>query len=156
MIRAMEIKRISDQYIKDVAVIEKACFSKPWDENTIAEELKNSFSHFYVAVENGSAVGFIVLHVLTGEADIVRVGVLPQYRKRGIARAMLERSLEDAHGEVFLDVRESNAAAIALYRSFGFRDTGVRRDYYSEPTENALIMKRNAVERGNRGACAGN
>lgn len=81
----MEIEKLSEKYIKDVAQIEKACFSKPWDEISIAAELKNEFSEFYIAVENGTAVGFVGLYALTGEADIVRVGVLPQYRNRGIA-----------------------------------------------------------------------
>uniref|UniRef100_UPI00402A1387 GNAT family N-acetyltransferase n=1 Tax=Eubacterium sp. TaxID=142586 RepID=UPI00402A1387 len=74
----MEIEKLSEKYIKDVAQIEKACFSKPWDEISIAAELKNEFSEFYIAVENGTAVGFVGLYALTGEADIVRVGVLPQ------------------------------------------------------------------------------
>lgn len=152
----MEIKQLSEKYIKDVAAIEKACFSKPWNEISIAAELKNEFSRFYVAVEGGKAVGFVGLYALTGEADIVRVGVLPQYRSRGIARAVLQKSLEDVQGDVFLDVRESNAAAIALYRSLGFYDTGVRKNYYSDPEENAVLMKRDAVEGGGAVADSGN
>lgn len=138
----MEITQLSEKYIKDVADIEKVCFSRPWNELSIAAELKNEFSKFYVAVENGRAVGYVGLYVLTGEADIVRVAVLPQYRKRGIARAVLEHSLESAQCDVFLDVRESNAPAIALYRSLGFYDTGVRKNYYSQPEENAVLMKK--------------
>ncbi len=152
----MEIKKLSQEYIKDVADIEKACFSKPWNEISIAAELKNEFSQFYVAVENGKAVGFVGLYALTGEADIVRVGVLPQYRNRGIARAVLQKSLEHIDGDVFLDVRESNEAAIALYRSLGFYDTGIRKNYYSEPEENAVLMKRNAVKGGDAVAGPGN
>ena len=152
----MEIKQLSEKYIKDVAAIEKAGFSKPWNEISIAAGLKNEFSRFYVAVESGKAVGFVGLYALTGEADIVRVGVLPQYRNRGIARAVLQKSLEDVQGDVFLDVRESNAAAIALYRSLGFYDTGVRKNYYSDPEENAVLMKRVAVEGGGAVADSGN
>ena len=152
----MEIEKLSEKYIKDVAQIEKACFSKPWDEISIAAELKNEFSEFYIAVENGTAVGFVGLYALTGEADIVRVGVLPQYRNRGIARAVLTKSLENVDGDVFLDVRESNVPAILLYRSLGFYDTGVRKDYYSDPEENAVLMKRDAVKGGNDIADTGN
>lgn len=152
----MEIEKLSEKYIKDVAQIEKACFSKPWDEISIAAELKNEFSEFYIAVENGTAVGFVGLYALTGEADIVRVGVLPQYRNRGIARAVLTKSLENVDGDVFLDVRESNVSAISLYRSLGFYDTGVRKDYYSDPEENAVLMKRDAVKGGNDIADTGN
>lgn len=152
----MEIEKLSEKYIKDVAQIEKACFSKPWDEISIAAELKNEFSEFYIAVENGTAVGFVGLYALTGEADIVRVGVLPQYRNRGIARAVLTKSLENVDGDVFLDVRESNVPAISFYRSLGFYDTGVRKDYYSDPEENAVLMKRDAVKGGNDIADTGN
>ena len=152
----MEIEKLSEKYIKDVAQIEKACFSKPWDEISIAAELKNEFSEFYIAVENGTAVGFVGLYALTGEADIVRVGVLPQYRNRGIARAVLTKSLENVDGDVFLDVRESNVPAISLYRSLGFYDTGVRKDYYYDPEENAVLMKRDAVKGGNDIADTGN
>ncbi len=152
----MEIEKLSEKYIKDVAQIEKACFSKPWDEISIAAELKNEFSEFYIAVENGTAVGFVGLYALTGEADIVRVGVLPQYRNRGITRAVLTKSLENVDGDVFLDVRESNVPAISLYRSLGFYDTGVRKDYYSDPEENAVLMKRDAVKGGNDIADTGN
>lgn len=138
----MEIKELSKDYIKDVAEIEAACFSKPWNELSIAAELQNEFSKFFVAVENGKGVGYVGLYALTGEADIVRVAVLPEYRQRGIARAVLSKSLECVEGDVFLDVRESNTAAINLYKSLGFYDTGVRKDYYSNPTENAVLMKR--------------
>lgn len=152
----MEIKELSEEYIKDVADIEKRCFSRSWDELSIAAELKNEFSKFYIAVENGRAVGYVGLYVLTGEADIVRVAVLPEYRKQGIARAVLEYSLRAADCDVFLDVRESNAAAIHLYKSLGFYDTGVRKNYYSDPEENAVLMKKDALGGGEQFADSGN
>ena len=142
----MEIKELSKEYIKDVAEIEKACFSRAWNEISIEAELQNEFSKFYVAVENGRGVGYVGLYALTGEADIVRVAVLPEYRQKGIARAVLSKSLESVEGDVFLDVRESNTAAINLYKSLGFYDTGVRKDYYSNPTENAVLMKRDCLK----------
>ena len=84
-----------------------------------------------------------MLYVVCGEADIVRVAVLPEYRRRGIAEKLLLKSFEiNETDAVFLDVRESNAAAINLYKSLGFKDTGVRKDYYSNPTENAILMKK--------------
>lgn len=151
----MEIQELTEKYIKDVALIESECFSRPWSEAAVAAELKNEFSHFYIAVEGGRAVGFVGVYALSGEADIVRVGVLPQFRRRGIARAVLRAALEQTAGDIFLDVRESNSAAIRLYRSLGFYDTGVRKNYYSEPEENAVLMKKDA-ERGDADAGAGN
>lgn len=138
----MEIIELTEKYVKDVANIERECFSRPWNEASIEAELENDFSRFLIAVENGRAVGYVGLYVLTGEADIVRVAVLPEHRNKGIAKAVLTKSLEYASGEVFLDVRESNSTAISLYKSLGFEDTGVRKDYYSDPTENAVLMKK--------------
>lgn len=139
----MEIKRFSNEHVNDVAHIEKVCFSRPWSRLALESELKNECSHFYVAIADGKAVGYVGLYIVCGEADIVRVAVLPEYRKSGIARALLNESFEMNDTEcVFLDVRESNTPAINLYKSLGFEDTGIRKDYYSNPTENAILMKK--------------
>ena len=76
--------------------------------------------------------------------DIVRVGVLPECRRQGIAKALLTHALNEQKGRVFLDVRGSNTPAIMLYKSLGFVDTGVRKNYYENPTENAVLMWREA------------
>lgn len=139
----MEIKEFSIEYVSDVAEIEKRCFSNPWNETVIEEELNNDCSHIYVAVEGGKAVGYAMLYIVCGEADIIRVAVLPEYRRQGIAERLLLKSFEiNETDSVFLDVRESNAPAIRLYKSLGFADTGVRKNYYSNPTENAILMKK--------------
>ena len=83
-----EIKRLTEKYTADVAKIENKCFSRPWNETAISAELENEFSRFYIAVCGGSAVGYVGIYVLTGEADIVRVAVLPEFRENGIARAV--------------------------------------------------------------------
>ena len=143
MVLIMEIKKFSTEYVSDVAEIEKSCFSNPWSETVLEGELKNDCSHIYVAVEDEKAVGYAMLYIVCGEADIIRVAVLPKYRRRGIAEKLLLKSFEvNETDEVFLDVRESNAPAIKLYKSLGFVDTGVRKDYYSNPTENAILMKK--------------
>lgn len=139
----MEIKEFSTEYVLDVAEIERACFSNPWDETVLEEELKNECSHIYVAVQGNRAVGYAMLYIVCGEADIIRVAVLPEYRRQGIAERLLLKSFEvNETDAVFLDVRESNAAAIRLYQTLGFTDTGVRKNYYSNPTENAILMKK--------------
>ncbi len=128
--------------IADIAAIEAACFSSPWNSLTLEAELENECSHIFTAVDGGKAVGYVLLYIVAGEADIVRVAVLPEYRRRGVARELLTRAFEKIDGAVFLDVRESNTPAIELYKSLGFEDTGVRKNYYSNPTENAVLMKR--------------
>lgn len=143
MVTIMEIKEFSSEYIKDVAEIERECFSSPWNETVLAGELQNDCSHIYVAVENGKAVGYAMLYVVCGEADVIRVAVLPDFRRGGTARKLLLKSFENNKTDaVFLDVRESNFPAISLYKTLGFEDTGIRKDYYSNPTENAILMKK--------------
>ena len=139
----MEIKNFSTEYINGVAEIERACFSNPWDEAALKVELNNDCSHLYVAVDGGRVIGYAVVYCVCGEADIARIAVLDAYRRKGIATKLLLKSFEDNKAEcVFLDVRESNTAAIKLYRSLGFEEIGIRRNYYSDPTENAVLMKR--------------
>ena len=139
----MEIKKLSTEYIKAAADIERACFSSPWDEAALEAELKNFCAHPYVALDGGRAIGYAVVYCVCDEADIARVAVLPEYRRRGVATQLLLKSFEDNKAEcVFLDVRESNAAAIMLYKSLGFEQIGIRKNYYSDPTENAILMKR--------------
>ena len=89
------------------------------------------------------AVGYAMLYIVCGEADIIRVAVLPEYRRQGIAEKLLLKSFEvNETDAIFLDVRESNLPAINLYKLLGFVDTGIRKDYYSNPTENAVLMKK--------------
>ena len=139
----MEIKKLSTEYIKAVADIEKECFSSPWDEAALEAELNNACSYLYVALDGDKAAGYAAVYCVCGEADIARVAVLPEYRRQGIATQLLLKSFEDNGANcVFLDVRESNAAAIKLYESLGFEHIGIRKNYYSDPTENAILMKR--------------
>lgn len=138
----MIIERFEKQYIADVTEIERRCFSSPWSEEQLAEELENPCARFFVAVENGRAVGYAGLYVVCGEGDVARVAVLPEYRKSGIAKAILQQAFTDDITEIFLDVRESNIPAIKLYHSLGFADIGIRKNYYTNPTENAILMKR--------------
>lgn len=139
----MEIIKLSTEYIKAVADIESACFSSPWDEAALEAELKNDCSHLYVAIDKNKAAGYAAVYCVCGEADIARVAVPPEYRRQGIATRLLLKCFEDNKANcVFLDVRESNIAAISLYKSLGFEQIGVRKNYYSDPTENAILMKR--------------
>ena len=139
----MEIKKFSTEYIKSVADIERACFSSPWGEEALEAELKNACANLYVALDGDKAAGYAAVYCVCGEADIARVAVLPEYRRQGIATQLLLKSFEDNGANcVFLDVRESNAAGIKLYESLGFEHIGIRKNYYSDPTENAILMKR--------------
>lgn len=138
----MKIQKLTPDYVSAVAKIEKRCFSNPWDEAAIKAELENHCSEIYIAVENGIAAGYANIYTVLDEMDVVRVAVLPEYRRQGIATEILKTVLAEKQGTVYLDVRESNHPAISLYKSLGFVDTGVRKNYYTNPTENAILMMR--------------
>ncbi len=138
----IEIKRMSAEHISDIARLENECFSEPWSENALTEELSNDNSYFLVAVSDG-VVGYIGVQEICGEAYITNIAVFPRCRKAGIGRALLEAAIDGAKSRecefITLEVRESNLPAIALYESEKFEKAGVRKNFYSFPTENGII-----------------
>lgn len=138
----MKIQKLTPDYVSAVAAIEKRCFSNPWSETAVNAELENHCSKIYIALVDGTAAGYANIYTVLDEMDIVRVAVLPEYRRQGIAAEILKTVLAEKQGTVYLDVRESNHPAISLYKSLGFVDTGVRKNYYTNPTENAILMMR--------------
>jgi ribosomal-protein-alanine N-acetyltransferase len=97
---------------------------------------------FLVAVEGDRLVGFLVARTLTaGEREILNLAVVPNSRRKGVARALLDRVLQGFRGSVFLEVRESNRVAQEFYKSLGFKELSRRTGYYDSPPESAIVMK---------------
>ena len=124
--------------------LEKRCFSIPWTEEQLRACLPDERHVFLVAEENGELLGYVgMLHVLD-EGYISNVATAPEHRRQGVAKALLTELLERAKrlelAFVTLEVRASNEAAIALYSGFGFQPVGRRKNYYSAPAEDALLM----------------
>lgn len=138
----IQIVPMNEQNYKAVAAIEAECFSQPWSEKTFFEELSNPNAHTYLALDGGEPAGFLSVWEVCGEVSVNNIAVLGEYRCKGIAKALLQKMLcELAEADsVTLEVRKSNAAAIALYESFGFERVGVRKNFYSQPTEDAILM----------------
>lgn len=136
----MKIKPFEEKYIDDVYEIEKACFSSPWSRADLAKQLDLETSHFLVADVDGRAVGYMGLQIFSGEGYVTNVAVLPEYRGQGIALALINEQLKNKMGFITLEVRESNVPAIRLYEKAGFENMGIRPKFYSNPTENAIIM----------------
>ena len=138
-----EIHPMTKSDIAGVAAIEKACFVHPWSEQSLSEELDNETARFFVAQLDGTAVGYIGANNISGEVYVTNVAVLPEHRKKGIAKALLTKLIAQCKSEnatfLTLEVRESNVPAIALYQSFGFTERGCRKRFYSDPEEDALI-----------------
>lgn len=141
----IQIVQMNEQNYKAVAAIEAACFTQPWSEKTFFEELSNPNAHTYLALDGGEPAGFLSVWEVCGEVSVNNIAVLEGFRRKGIARALLERMLGDlSHSQsVTLEVRKSNAAAIALYETFGFERVGERKDFYSQPKEDALLYTKN-------------
>ncbi len=136
------IEKMTSEHIPEVARLEIVCFSSPWSENALAEELENDNSHFLVAVSDG-VLGYIGVQEICGEAYVTNVAVFGEYRKSGIGRSLIREACEGAERRgcefITLEVRESNSPAIALYESEGFEKAGIRKNFYSSPTENGII-----------------
>lgn len=143
----ISIVPMEQSHIKGLAEIEKQCFSKPWTESGFEGELANDTAHFLVAEHNGTEIGYIGFHTVLDEAYIANIAVLPEYRKNGVAGSLLGSAVDycrvGGFAFISLEVRRSNTAAISLYKKFGFEFVGERKNFYTEPIENAYIMTLN-------------
>jgi ribosomal-protein-alanine N-acetyltransferase len=135
-------------HVPEVSAIELACFSDPWSEASFRQAVGNAAVFFRVATEGagGPVVGYVVAWFAGGEGEIANVAVAPSARSRGIGGMLLDAAIAAAgdHGAeaLYLDVRESNARARALYDSRGFVEVGRRRRYYRRPAEDAIVLRR--------------
>jgi ribosomal-protein-alanine N-acetyltransferase len=130
--------------LDEVMAIERLSFSSPWSSQFFLEELKAPYAMSLLAEVGERSVGYIIYWVLARELDVHNLAVYPAYRRRGIGRALLcaaiDKAISHDLSRVTLEVRKSNAAAQHLYRSLGFVAQGVRRGYYSDDGEDALLM----------------
>ena len=133
-------------HVVQVAALEKICFSDPWSEKSVASELENPLSHWLVAMEGDTVVGYVGSQTVLGETDMMNVAVHPDYRKRGIAESLIQTLVKDLKDRkshcLTLEVRESNASARALYEKLGFSQIGCRKNYYHNPKEDGLILRK--------------
>lgn len=134
------IKEFTQQYLDDVYEIEKACFDSPWSKEDLENQIGIETSHFLIAQLDGKTVGYMGLQIFSGEGYVTNIAVLPQYRRRGIASALISKQLENKMQFITLEVRESNTGAINLYLKHGFEPVGKRRGFYTKPDEDAVIM----------------
>ena len=142
----MIITDMRQEHVAQVAALEKLCFSDPWSENSVASELKNPLSCWLVAEEDGVVAGYVGSQTVMDESDMMNVAVHPDYRRKGIAEALVAELVEalkkrESHC-LTLEVRASNEPAKALYEKLGFTQVGLRKNYYRNPKEDALILRK--------------
>ena len=138
------IRPAVDGDLAALGALEAASFSVPWNEAALAGHLRASYTLSLLLLEEDRPVGYLLAGFSPPEGELYRVAVLPEARRRGYGRRLLETFFREAEKRdvytLYLEVRESNEAAIALYRSAGFRPVFLRENYYREPTEAALVM----------------
>ena len=142
----IEVVKMSAEHVHQVAELEKICFADPWSEKSVAYELTNPLSFWRVATDGERVAGYIGSQTVMGESDMMNVAVHPDYRRRGIAQRLVNALVEAlVAGEshcLTLEVRDSNESARALYAKLGFRQVGLRKNYYRNPKEDALILRK--------------
>ena len=135
---------MNKDHVSQIAQLEAQCFSDPWSEKSIASELENPLSLWLVAEENGQVYGYVGSQTVLGESDMMNVAVDPGFRRQGIARALIETLIAELSKMgsrcLRLEVRVSNENARALYERMGFQQLGLRKNYYHNPKEDALIL----------------
>ncbi len=145
----MRTRFAEEKDLPAMAEIERRCFHTPWSEESLRDDLTGNPLSVYMVLEaeSGDVAGYMSLWRILDEGHINNVAVLPEYRRRGGASEMLEFMLEYSEKNGIsshtLEVRVSNEGAIGLYRKFGFKEAGVRKGYYEDDGEDALIMWRN-------------
>ena len=139
----IEIVRMNESHVSAVAELERQNFSEPWPDIAVRGELTNKLALWLVALEDGEVVGYVGSQTVLQEADMMNIAVADSHRRRGIAKMLVEELIRllDAY-QLTLEVRASNAPAISLYEALGFRQVGLRKNYYRKPKEDALILRK--------------
>lgn len=142
----LEHRPMTRKDLKEVLKIENASFEQPYSREILEQELKIKAAHVWVATNREKVVGYIDFWIVSGEMELVSIAIHPKYRRRSVADYLMKEM--NRYGRthkvktVVLDVRASNEKAQKLYKKFGFKKVGLRKDYYSDNREDAIIMKR--------------
>lgn len=140
------IRKMRREDVPQIAALERLCFSDPWSEASISSELENPISLWLVAEADGVVQGYIGSQSAPPDCDIMNLAVAPDARRQQLGRTLLQSLIDELHRRgterLFLEVRASNVPARALYASFGFEQVGLRKGYYVNPTEDALILRK--------------
>jgi len=146
----IQIRKMTDEDLQQVCEIERETFSDPWSMEDFAKSMHEQNNEYLVAEKDGMIAGYCGYWGIAGEGYIYNVAVKNEYRKQHIGHQMLsvllQNSAQRGISSLTLEVRQSNTAAIRLYESLGFENAGIRRDFYSKPKEDAVIMWLKAIQ----------
>lgn len=141
-----EINLMAPNHVEQIGELEMLCFQDPWSTRSIASELENPLSLWLVCEENGKVCGYIGSQTVLGETDMMNVAVHPDFRRQGIAEALIRELIQQLKEKgshcLSLEVRSGNTGALALYTKLGFQQIGLRKNYYRNPKEDAYILRK--------------
>lgn len=142
----LRIEGVTEEQAEEVATLENEIFSDAWSRQSIISTLRQPCAKIYGAREGRELAGYIVLYYVLDECEIARIAVKEGFRRRGVAGMLFAETVkfcrENKINKIMLDVRESNLAAIAFYKKNGFIQDGIRKRFYTNPAENAILMSR--------------
>ena len=148
----MEIVRLQKEHCEILAELEKLCFSRPRSQKAIEDEVNNPNAFFVTAVDEEKILGYGGMHCTHQECYIDNLAVFGHQRKKGGGTAIVKALVQEAQRRgaeyISLEVRPSNRPAVGLYTKLGFMEEGRRRNFYSDPTEDALILTRRFPKEG--------
>jgi len=138
------IRRMNEFDIDSVLTVEEQSFTLPWSRAGFVAEMKNELAHYLVMVDRGKIIGYAGMWIIVDEAHVTNVAILAEYRGQKLGEKLMSALIEHAKNRgalcMTLEVRTSNRVALGLYAKFGFAARGIRRNYYSDTQEDALIM----------------
>ena len=142
----MKMVKMGTSHVDQVAALEKLSFNDPWSVNSISSELNNSLAYWLVAVQDELVCGYVGSQTVMDETDMMNVAVHPDFRRQGIAEALVTTLIHDLKAQgsrcLTLEVRASNIPAQKLYEKLGFCHVGTRPRYYRNPKEDAFILRK--------------
>ena len=145
IVRFVEFCPITHKDANELSKLDKECFSVPWSEKSFYNEADNDMADYIIAKLNGQIIGYIGYWNVAGEGQITNVAVKCEYRRLGIGDALIKRAIISAKTKgllsLSLEVRKTNEAAIELYTKLGFKTVGQRKNYYTNPREDAVLME---------------
>ncbi len=144
MVNIYKIITLSEEYAGSLARLEEECFSTPWSEKMLSDDIKNPNTCYCAAVDEGKVIGYAGMWVSVYDGQITNVAVTKEYRRQNVATALVstlcDLCVKKGLECITLEVRKANLAAISLYKKLGFETVGVRKNYYKNPTDDAILM----------------
>ncbi len=132
--------------LSDIARLEALCFSDAWSESMLKDTFEYDYNHLLIEKQGGRVVGYIIYSDIQGDAELQRIAVDKSFRRQGIGDRLISDMIEELHSagtnRVMLEVRAHNVSAIRLYKKHGFKDIFIRKNYYRNPDDDALIFQK--------------